>query len=276
MLVEDSVSEANSDLIAKHGLSFLIETDGEKDKLSILMDTGPSPDTIVHNADALGVDIGKISAVFLSHGHYDHTGGLMGVLRSSRRKTPVIAHPKIFDVKLKIGPSLRYIGSPFKQSEVDASNGVMLLARNPVVLTKGVMTSGEIERGVPYEKNENFWTVDEERSGKDAILDDQALIIDVEGRGLTIISGCAHSGIVNTLKQAQKVTGINKVYAILGGFHLKDADEKRIESTVKEFLKVDPEVVGPCHCTGFKAVRRLTEAFGDRCEILRTGDAIEL
>jgi len=274
VLAEDSVNTSKLDLTAKHGLCILAET--KKPKVSLLMDTGPSPDIVLQNAETLGVDLKKIGAVFLSHGHYDHTGGLVGILKHVGKKVPVIAHPRVFDIKLALKPSLISIGFPSKLSEVEAAGGVMLLARNPVTLAKGVMTSGEIGRETPCERVEDFWTVDEGNFKEDTMPDDQALIFSVEGKGLTIVSGCAHSGIVNTMRQAQKVTGFDKIGAVLGGFHLEKADDKRIESTLKEFLKVNPEVVGPCHCTGTKAIRRLAEALGERCRRLRTGDTIEL
>ncbi len=105
--------------------------------------------------------------------------------------------------------------------------------------------------------------------------DDQALTINLERKGLVVVSGCAHSGIINTIRTAQKVTGVSKVCAVLGGFHLVGADEKRLQLTLKELRKINPGLVCPCHCTGSKAVHRLVEAFGDLCKPLRTGDTIE-
>lgn len=262
--------------MAKHGLSILVEGETDGNRFSLLMDTGPSPDIVLHNAEVMGSDLRKISAVFLSHGHHDHTGGLVGILKHIGEKVLVIAHPKVFDVKLKLKPSLKYIGIPFNLAEVEASGGVMLMARNPVTIMKGVMTSGEIERNTPYEKVKGFWTIDGENFKEDTMPDDQALTFSVKGKGLVVVSGCAHAGIINTIRQAQKMTGTHKIYAVLGGFHLTKADDKRIQLTTKELLKIDPEIVGPCHCTGTKAVRRLTEAFGDCCKPLRTGDMVEL
>ena len=198
VLVEDSVSSSRLNLMAKHGLSILTETNGKR--FSLLMDTGPPPDVVLHNAEVIGVDLSKIGTVFLSHGHYDHTGGLVGILKQIDKKVPVVAHPKVFDVKLKIEPNLKYIGSPFKPAEAEASGGVILLARNPVAIMKGVTTSGEIERDTPYEKVKGFWTIDRENLKEDTMPDDQALIFTIKEKGLVIVSGCGHAGIINTIR----------------------------------------------------------------------------
>ena len=189
---------------------------------------------------------------------------------------PVVAHPKIFDPKFKVKPGLKFIGASFKLSDVEAAGGIPLLVASPVKIAEGIMTTGEVERKVTFEKVEGFWTVDDGRFVEDILLDDQSLIINIEGRGLVVVAGCAHSGIINTIKHAQKITETDRVYAVLGGFHLAKADDKRIQATVNELMKLDLNFIGPCHCTGSKAVNQLAEAFGVCCRRLHTGDIVRL
>jgi 7,8-dihydropterin-6-yl-methyl-4-(beta-D-ribofuranosyl)aminobenzene 5'-phosphate synthase len=277
VLIEDSASVKKPNLLAQHGLSILLNIDlTDSERLNVLMDTGPSPDTTLHNIDALNIDPKTFDVIFLSHGHYDHTGGIIGILRRIGKKVPLIAHPSIFEPKLKVEPYLKYIGLPFTPSTVEVAGGIILCAKSNIDLAKGVMTSGQVERSTTFEKTEGFHTIKEGQFIKDNLPDDQALIIDVEDKGLVIVSGCAHSGIVNMIEHAQKMTNIKDIYAIMGGLHLEKADDERIKLTIEELLKLDSKVVAPCHCTGPKAVNRLTEAFGSRCFPLRTGDTLRL
>jgi 7,8-dihydropterin-6-yl-methyl-4-(beta-D-ribofuranosyl)aminobenzene 5'-phosphate synthase len=275
VLIEDSKSPAKPHLKSKHGLSFFIKAKIGDDKVTVLMDTGTSPEALLHNVDAMGVNLGDVDVIALSHGHYDHTGGLLEALKRMKKRVPVIGHPTVFDPKLSLMPHLRLIGTPFKASEVEAVGGVPVFASDPVKIADGITTTGEVPRITAFESVRGFWTVHNGRFVDDVMLDDQSLVIDVEGKGLVVVAGCAHAGIINTIKYAQKITGNSRVYAVLGGFHLISADDKRIQATVNELEKLDLEFVGPCHCTGKKAVKKFAEAFGDRCQPLHTGDIIE-
>jgi len=276
VLVDDSASLKNPNLSAKHGLCILVEAKVDETRLPIMFDTGPSPDVMLHNAKALGVDLKGVKAVVLSHGHYDHLGGLLGLLRGMESQIPVVAHPQLFRQKFTYKPNLSYIGSPFKPQDVEATGGLLLLAHNSVTLAPGILTTGEIERSVDFERTEGFWMVEEERFKEDVMMDEQGLIVNVEGKGLVVISGCGHAGIVNTVRHAQKIVGENSVYAVVGGFHLLSASDERIHKTIDELTKLDPKLVGPCHCTGGRTISRLQDAFRERCIALRTGDVLRL
>jgi len=277
VIVEDSTSMENPNLLAKHGLSLLVEVEMEDSKqLTLMMDTGPSADVTLSNMQSMTINPQEIDLIMLSHGHYDHTGGLLGVLRKVGRQTLVIVHPRAFNPKLKLKPSIKSIGSPYSLSVIERAGGVVLRARNSVALAEGISTSGEIERGTTFEGVEGFWTIDNGMFMKDDMVDDQALLIRIQDKGLGVITGCAHAGIINTIRHAQKVMDIDKVYAVVGGFHLAQANNERIETTIRELTSLNPTMICPCHCTGFKATKQLTEAFGDRCIPLRTGDILRL
>jgi 7,8-dihydropterin-6-yl-methyl-4-(beta-D-ribofuranosyl)aminobenzene 5'-phosphate synthase len=276
VLVEDTANMQKPDLIAKHGLSLLVETSLAGINSRVLFDVGPPPDIILRNAKMLNADILKVDAIAISHGHYDHAGALLEVLRCIRQSIPVIAHPSVFIPKFALRPKLRFIGQSFDSASVRAAGGVPLLVRNPVKIAVGVMTSGEIARETFFEKTLGFYTVKDEYFTEDSLIDDQALIINIRNRGLAVLTGCAHSGIINTLRWAQKITGVEKVYAIVGGLHLAGADDATIQSSIEELARINPASIYPCHCTGSKSIHRLIDEFGNRCKPIQTGDVIHL
>ncbi len=276
IVVENSASIGNSHVWAQHGLSIFLETEQGLEKMKLLMDTGATSDVMLHNADALNIDLQHLDLICLSHGHYDHTGGLMGVLQRLDSRISILAHPDIFAPKLKARPALKFIGLPFTRTEAEAAGAIMLEARGPVLIAPGIMTTGEVPRIEPFEKVEGFWTIKDGQYCQDSIPDDQSLAINMEGKGLAVITGCAHAGIINTIKHAQKITGVEELYAVVGGFHLMGTDERRIEATAKALRELDPSIVRPGHCTGQKAVCQLQDVLGERCRPLAVGDSIQL
>jgi len=277
VVVDDSTSKENPDLLAKHGLCLLLDAKIDDSKhIEVILDTGPSRYITLHNMKMLGIAPQKIDAIMLSHGHYDHTGGLLGILDRIGGRTMTIAHPRTFDLKLKLKPRITSVGTPFRKEEVEKAGGALLCVRNPIPFCDGISTSGEIAREIPFERVDGFWTVDAESIVEDAILDDQALLINLQDKGLVVITGCAHAGVINTIKHAKKVMGIDRLYAVIGGFHLEHAEEERVMETVKELKRLSPRFVLPCHCTGQSVTSRLQDILGERCISLRTGDRVRL
>jgi len=276
ILVEDQRNPNIPALKGKHGLCVYAEAKVKNESFAFLIDTGPSPEILRRNTEVLKIDLSKIKGVFLTHGHYDHTGGLLEVLKHIDKNVPIVAHPLIFEPKFSFKPVLTYIGIPLSLMEIRKSGVPLLLSRNPVQLMENISTTGEIERITSYEKTEGLWAVSRERFIPDVLLDDQSLIFKIEGKGLVIVSGCAHSGIVNTVIHSRKLMKVEKIHAVIGGFHLKDADEEKIQWTINDLAGFNPEIICPCHCTGKKATAMFKDAFGDNCLTVKTGDVIEL
>ncbi len=204
-LSENTAGRGN--LLAEWGLSILVETD----TVNILLDTGQSV-SASYNAALLGVDLSKIDKVVLSHGHFDHTGGLRQVLRKMRKKVDIIAHPDIWAAKYshRQGQEDRYNGIPFQQQELESLGARFNLTTKPVKITDNIITTSEIPMVTEFEQIDSNLFVKEDTDFKpDKLLDDQALIINTE-QGLVVILGCAHRGIINTLYHAQQLTGINR------------------------------------------------------------------
>jgi len=275
VLVEDLKNPIRPELTAKHGLSFFIELKAGRHTTNLLMDTGPSADIVLQNAQKLDVDLRKVDSIVLSHGHYDHTGGLLGILKHIGRKVLVMAHPGALEPKF-VARKKRFkkAGIPFQVSELGKSNSILTLKRGPASIAPGVWVSGEIERVSPLEEVKGFKTMRRGKLVDDYMPDDQALFVKVKGKGLVVVTGCAHAGLINTIKQAQKVTGSSGVYAVVGGFHLAGASAGRISATIEDLQKAGVKVVMPCHCTGKKAITKFSKVFGKKCNQLRTGNVV--
>ncbi len=274
VLVEDLKNPIRPELTAKHGLSFFIGLKAGGHTTNLLMDTGPSADVVLQNARKLEVNLRKVDSIVLSHGHYDHTGGLLGVLKYIDKKVPVIAHPKALEPKFAVRKRLKKAGIPFQVSGLRRSSGILTLKRGPTPIAPGVWTSGEIKRASPFEKVKGFKTARRGKLMEDYMPDDQALFVRVKGGGLVVVTGCAHAGLINTIKQAQRVVGSSGVHAVVGGFHLAGASAGRINATIEELQKAGVKVVMPCHCTGKKAIKKFSKVFGKKCNQLRTGNVV--
>ncbi|HIE23585.1 MAG TPA: MBL fold metallo-hydrolase [Candidatus Korarchaeota archaeon] len=277
--IVDNETHYEGPLLAENGISLLIEVKSKDSKATVLMDTGMTGLPLINNARELGLDLKKVDFVIISHNHYDHTGGLLRFLKETNRKIPVIMHPDVFSQKYAILPSLgikklTYTGPPFTKEDVLNSGGLLLFSKESVPIFQGVMTSGEIERSTGFEKPTGFWKVKNGKFIQDKLLDDMALIIKVKD-GIVILTGCGHSGIVNTALHAMKIGG-GRIKAILGGFHLIDANLDRIERTTRELKKLNPEIIAPMHCTGLKAKAEIAKLMPSAFKEFYCGDTIEI
>ena len=259
--------------LGEWGLSILIETD----EANILFDTGQSI-SASHNAELLDVNLRQINKIVLSHGHFDHTGGLKQVLGKIGKEIEIIAHPDIWQNKYatRQGEEERYIGIPFSRQELESLGARFNLTAEPVRITTNIMTTGEIPMVTDYEAIEPYLVVKEDGGYRpDKLLDDQALIIDTEP-GLAVILGCAHRGIINTLYHAQKLTGVEAIYAVVGGCHLMDSTEERVWLTIAALKELGVQRLGVSHCTGLPASAIMAREFGDTFFFNNAGTSISL
>jgi 7,8-dihydropterin-6-yl-methyl-4-(beta-D-ribofuranosyl)aminobenzene 5'-phosphate synthase len=269
-------------LLAEHGLSLLITVYQGENKHTILFDTGYTKVGVLHNMELLGVNVEEIEAIVLSHGHMDHTGTLNGILDKISRTIPLVLHPGIFQHP-------RYTRRPdgaksiwprtVVKSDLEGKNVDIIESKTPVCLADDmVMVTGEVERTTPFEKGMPNALM--EQNGElvhDPIMDDQSIAMKLKGKGLVVVSGCAHAGIINTLMFAQKTTGEQKVHAVLGGFHLSGPFfEKFHDPTVDAFKKIDPDVLMPMHCTGWKAIQRFQKEFPESFVLNSVGSKVML
>ncbi len=260
-------------LLGEWGLSVLLET-GDT---AVLFDSGQSI-SAVHNADALNINLSRISKIVLSHGHYDHTGGLRDILRRMEKEVEVIAHPDVWQAKYVRHQDMaaHYIGIPFRRRELESLGARFRLTKEPSTIASGMITTGEVPMVTDFERVDKVFFVREDSGWRpDNLLDDQALVVKTEA-GLVVILGCAHRGIINTLLYARQVTGMDKIHTVIGGSHLADASGERLRQTVDALRGLGVQRMGLCHCTGMPATTLLAREFGSSFFFNRAGLVIEL
>jgi len=252
---------ARPGLLGEWGLSILVEVDN----LKVLLDAGLGTST-VHNALALGIDPSTIDKIVLSHGHVDHTGGLSGLLGAMRKQVEIVAHPDVWASKYRKRPDdevHRYIGIPFAREELEGLGASFVLAKEPVWITDHIVTTGEIPMITDYEQIDPILYIREEDGFiPDPLRDDRALVIKTDW-GLVVVAGCAHRGIINTLRHAQELTGEETINTVVGGTHLMRAQADQLELTIADLKEMGIQRLGVSHCTGAQASVRLAEEFGD-------------
>jgi 7,8-dihydropterin-6-yl-methyl-4-(beta-D-ribofuranosyl)aminobenzene 5'-phosphate synthase len=269
-------------LIAEPGFSALVRVEKAGRAHTLLFDTGVSPNGVVENMRRLGIAAGDIEVIVLSHGHWDHVTGMEGLARElGRSKLPVMIHPEFWARRRVRFPGLDPAELPATSRAALEDLGFEIVEeRRPSFLLDGaVLITGEVDRTTPFETGfqghealrDTDWRPDP------LILDDQALVLSLRDRGLVVLSGCGHAGIVNTVRYARALTGVDAVAAVIGGFHLSGPMfEAIIEPTVEALAALSPALLVPAHCTGWRAVHRLATRVPDAFVMSTVGTTITL
>jgi len=279
VLTEDSVLY-ESHYLGQHGVSFLLEGAKGSDVMRILVDVGQNSQALLNNMKLMNISPSIIDAVVLTHCHYDHTQGTARMLKEiGRRDIQVIAHPDIFRPNFLTEPYLRHVGimPGDSREEIEKAGGSLFLTKDSLILMPGIMTTGEVKRRTDFEEvGIALKTIENGKAKDDQMLDDISVVANVKGKGLVIVTGCSHAGIVNIAKHAIELTGCGKIEAIVGGLHLIDAPDARIKRTVEELSKLNVAWICAGHCTGFKTQVELYLAFTKKFSPLHTGMQFEI
>ena len=252
---------------AEHGFSMFIRVFSEGKAHSVLFDTGCSSDGVIQNAECLGLNLKEVECVVLSHGHYDHFGGLLSVLKAvDNANLPLIVHEDMFKIRGTASKDTMHIFPSFPTKEKLSSAQIISTKQPQLFVNDLLLVTGEIPRDTTFETGfASHKTLSAKGWKADPwILDDRAIAIQVKGKGLVVVSGCAHAGIINTVRYIQKITEDSDVYAVLGGFHLAGKqNEDRIKQTVEELVRINPKRIVPSHCTGWRGTFAIAEALPD-------------
>lgn len=269
VLCENSVF-SNLGAIAEHGWGIFLETD----QGNFLFDTGQGL-ALINNARVLKKDLSSIKGIMLSHHHCDHTGGLLRAL-SSTGPVDVYSHPGLFKEGYLIRTGSKYIGVPFAKIALENKGANFKFNTDFTEIVPGMYLTGEVPRITDFEWGEpNVVLKSEDGFVRDPLLDDQSVVIETE-KGLLIILGCSHAGVINILHHAVKKTGQNRIHAVVGGTHLWTVTKEQQEKTIQAFKEFDIERLGVSHCTGLKVSMRLCQEFKERFFFCNVGTVIEV
>ena len=273
VVIDNSVPiGARAPFLAEHGLSMLLETGGER----LLLDTGQSA-AILHNLGLLGVAPSSIDLIAISHGHYDHTGGLYPLLQHAAKAMPIYLHSDAFQARFSVGHgSRKFVGIPYPQALLTALGADWQWVREPLELRPGVWLSGSVPRTTEFETGDARLVVADATTAcdcQDALRDDMAFFVASE-RGLVVISGCTHAGLVNMVRYGLQVTGCTHLHGWIGGTHLGPVGKQQQEATIAALQGFEPDFVAANHCTGFAMMARLQQVFGERFIAAGVGTAI--
>ncbi len=267
--------------LAEHALSLILTATTGTDQRRIILDAACCPLALPHNLTFGEIDLNGLESVVISHGHEDHMGALPQLLEKMDRPVRVYAHPVAFHVPryYRTDEGEMLLEPKFEREWVTSAGGEVIETPGPTLIEDGsFLITGEIPRKTDFEKALPGSLM--EVHGQlvpDVILDDQAVVVALKGHGLVVVTGCAHAGVVNTLRYAQDVTGIETIYAVIGGFHLSgDPFQSARQPTVNALRKLDPKTIIPMHCTGAEAKKMIENAFPEQTLISGVGTTFSL
>lgn len=275
-ILVDNYILGHKGMFAEHGFSALIRL--PKTGMTLLFDTGTTGYALMNNMKVAGVDPREISALVISHRHYDHTGGLKAFLESRRgADTVIVSHPDLFEPAYAINrdKGIRYIGNPFRKEELEALGARFAFTKKPLKIADGVIVTGEIPREWGPSHTAHMLRQGEDGLVEDTIPDDSALLLETP-EGLVIVTGCGHAGVENIIEYTISVTGERRIAALIGGLHLMGADDERIMNVVNFLKSKNPALIAPTHCTGLRAQAALAVSFGKRYAVVGVGTSLDI
>jgi len=262
--------EVKNSILAEHGFSAMINTVTGENSRSLLFDFGFSETGAAFNAEALSLDMTRVEIMALSHGHLDHVGGIekmAGLI--GKPGIELVVHPEAFRSPryMKLTEDFKVMFPPFTREKAKSAGVTLTETAAPYPMLDGqALFLSEVERTTDFEKGApSLWYEKDGAAMQDTFEDDTGLAFVVKDKGLVVLSGCAHAGIVNTVRHARKITGVEQVYAVMGGFHLSGPDQEPvIQPTIDALKEIEPAYIIPTHCTGREATMRIEAAFPGR------------
>lgn len=268
--------------LAENGLAFMLKVRRGRRTTTILLDAGLTPGPLLHNASVLGLDLTEVDLVVLSHGHPDHFGGLEGALAAIGRSTPVVVHPTAFRPRSIVRPDtvMTYFNRGLTRRGVEEHGGALVEVTTPVQVAPGVVTSGEIPTTEEFEQEvpTGRMCVHDGQVVDDTISDYLTLTVNVDGVGLVHFDPCGHAGVVSALLHARRLTAVDEVHWLLGGFHLghPGISQAKVDRTADGLLELDVRNISPMHCSGFRVQRAVAERSPERLRLMSVGTVIDV
>lgn len=272
--------------IGENGIALHIVVHWDGYSYSVLFDTGMTGETLLHNAEALDIELENLDHVVISHGHPDHYGGLLGLLNSRTAHLPVSIHQKAFSpryLRLASGQVAPYYNHDLTPDSLGAAGGSLVMHDSPLEIGPGLLATGAIPRQAEFEAANTdinapnaLIQLNEGKPLPDIVEDDQALVAQVGQDGILVFVGCSHAGVINTLRYAVEITGRSKILGVFGGFHLgfPGTPTTKIDRTIEALKELDVQMLCPMHCTGMSAMMNIAEAFPQKFLLNCTGTQV--